>query len=484
MFKTIKNKFIFSTLVLILASVGIPSFFLFQQFKANFDQRSTLMIKTTIDVVMRGMYDAMTTEEHKDVQDIIKDISLNPGVDHIRVFNEKGKILYSSDESNIGKSMYEVGAHHMDDLNLDGNNISRFVNRGIYSVTESINNKPQCQQCHGEEEILAYLDIDTNLTQAENYFYTGSVHIIFLAMVIIVILFIIFYTVFNHLINKPLIHFNKAMNMVEDGEFDARLPAKKMDEIGTLEAHFNRMVKKLHLSQNQIEELHFEKLRHADKLVTLGELAAEMAHEINNPAAIILSRADYLQMETANNLNLKKYDDDLEVILKQIDRVSKITGNILKYSKKLPKNFQEIELIQIINESLNILEPILKKKNIKLIKRYEVEKALIFGDSVQIEQVLTNLVNNAIDAMSENGKLTIRIRLNQKKKIQLMITDDGEGIDDHNIKKIFAPFFTTKSGNKGTGLGLYIVNNICKNHNAVIEGESKLGVGTTFTIHF
>ncbi|MCK5032443.1 MAG: HAMP domain-containing histidine kinase [Calditrichia bacterium] len=484
MFKTIKYKFIFSTITLILIGVGIPSIFLINQFKENFEQRSKLMIKSTLDVVLQGMYDKMMSSDKKDVQNIIYEISQNESVDNIRVFNETGKILFASNADEIGKSMNEIAAHHMEDINLSDINISRLTDQGVYSVIEPINNKPQCQQCHGEGQILAYLDIDTNLTQAENYFHTGSVHFIFLAIIIIIVLFIIFYAVFNHLINKPLIRFNEAMDKVEKGEPDARLPAKKEDEIGTLEKHFNRMVNKLQLSQNKIEELHFEQLRHADKLVTLGELAAEMAHEINNPAAIIMSRADYLQMESENNSPLTNYKEDLGVIVNQIERVSKITQNILKYSKKLPKNFDKIELIQIINESTNILEPRLKKHKIKLIKDFKFDKVYIFGDAVQIEQVITNLVNNGIDAIGENGEMNIQVLKTEKQQVQIIISDTGRGIEKHIRDNIFSPFFTTKKRNKGTGLGLYIVKNICKNHNAEIECDSEPGKGTKFTITF
>lgn len=470
--------------MLTVISVSIPSIFLINQFRENFEQRSTVMLKSALDVVLRGINDKMLTEDHKNVQQILLDISQNETVDHIRIIDTNGTILFASDLAEVGSNVRKTSPHHVEDIKVDKMSISRLNDQGMYSAIQPINNNLPCQKCHGTNRILGYLDIDTNLTQAENYFYTGSVHIIFLAIVIILTLFVIFYIVFNKLINRPLQNFNEAMNKVKQGNLDVRLPAKITDEIGVLEGHFNGMVSKLRESQNKIEELHFEQLRHADKLVTLGELAAEMAHEINNPAAIIMSRADYLQLESANNTHLKEYDDDLGVILKQIVRVSKITGNILKYSKKLPKNFQEIELIQIINESLIILEPRLRKKNIELIKEFEIEKAPVFGDAVQIEQVLTNLVNNAIDAMKKNGKLVIQVRTNKEQQIQLRITDNGDGIDDHNKENIFSPFFTTKTGNKGTGLGLYIVNNICKNHNAEIKCESKLGLGTTFTITF
>ena len=103
---------------------------------------------------------------------------------------------------------------------------------------------------------------------------------------------------------------------------------------------------------------------------------------------------------------------------------------------------------------------------------------------IQIEQVVTNLVNNAIDALPKNGELKIEIQQTEKNEPLLIISDNGEGIDEHILDKIFSPFFTTKKGNKGTGLGLYIVNNICKNHNAEIKCKSVKGEGTEFIITF
>lgn len=484
MLRTIKSKFIFTTLLLIIVSAGIPSYFLMIQFRENFEQRSSIMIKAALDVVLRGIYDKMKTTDHKDVQAIMNDISQNPSVDHVRIINENAIVIYSSDSSENGRNLNDINPNHLTYELADSMRFTRITDEGIWSAVQPINNTLDCQQCHSQETNLGYIDIDTKLTQAESYFYTGSLHIYFLALLIIVILFLIFYIVFKKLIDNPLQIFIKTMQKIENGDLSASLPAIKNDEIGMLEKKFNKMVSKLNDSQNKIEEMHFEQLRHADKLVTLGELAAEMAHEINNPAAIVMSRADYLQMESDNNYQLANYKEDFDVIVNQTQRVSKITQNILKYSKKLPKNFEKIELIHILNESIKILEPRINKNKIKLIKDYKIENAFIFGDIVQIEQVLTNLVNNSIDAINGNGDIIIQVIKSENQEIILTISDDGHGIEDHIKEKIFSPFFTTKSGNKGTGLGLYIVNNICKNHNAEIECESTLNEGTTFIITF
>jgi two-component system NtrC family sensor kinase len=209
-----------------------------------------------------------------------------------------------------------------------------------------------------------------------------------------------------------------------------------------------------------------------------------MAHEINNPAGIVMSRTDFIQMDSEKYPQLKKYDEDFNVIINQINKISKITGNILKYSKKLPKQFQQADLKKICEETLNILGPRLAKKKITVEKHYQTDLPQVLGDSTQLEQVFTNLVNNAIDAMEIGGELTIRLQFVDSERILWSVSDNGAGMDKSISDLIFSPFFTTKAAEKGTGLGLYIVNNIIKNHNAEISCDSHLGQGTTFTILF
>jgi signal transduction histidine kinase len=244
------------------------------------------------------------------------------------------------------------------------------------------------------------------------------------------------------------------------------------------------MVRKLKSSKEKIEELHTEQLQRTDRLVTLGELTAEMAHEINNHSAIIMARADYLQLESNRNKDLVKYEEDLSAILHQTDVVSKITGNILKHSKKQPKLRQKLDLAEIVEECLYILKPVIVKHKVEIKKDYKIDNAIITGDQLDIEQVVMNLVNNAIDSIESEGLIGIGLDNNSKGNILLSITDNGSGIEDSVIDQIFLPFFTTKDPGKGTGLGLYIIKNICDKHSATINCKSKIGVGTTFKIEF
>ena len=485
MFKTIKSKFVTVTVLFILLSVGIPTTFLIYQFRENFRERSYIMIGTTIDVVISGITHSMLNEE-KNVEEIVSQYSENDYITHIRIFNNDGIILFSSHPSDINKKIDEVSPDH--DIAKKNYHrkmdISRVTND--YFVTEPIFNLPDCQRCHKEGNVIAYLDIDTNLSASETRFYTASTHMIYLAIAIIVILLIGFISFFNIFINKPVKKVIIALDAVEKGNLDAKISSKSEDEFGILANHFNRMTSHIKESHEKIEAMHFEQLQRADKLVTLGELAAEMAHEINNPTAVIMSRADYLQMEAEDNKHLKSYSEDLEVILNQSTKISKITGNILKYGKKRSKDFHKINLIQVVQETINILEPRFRKKGINVNLDIQCRDCNIFGDSSQCEQVVTNILNNAVDAIGQDGHISIILKPADKNNYccLLEIHDDGSGMDENTRKQIFSPFFTTKTADKGTGLGLYIVKNICQNHNAEISCESEVNSGTTFSILF
>lgn len=485
MFKSIKSKFIILSILFITLSVGIPLHFLVKQFRMNFEQRSELLLSTTLDMLYYGLDNAMMLGPEKDVQSIVEQINSMSQISHIRIFKENGDILYSNDEKEVGENLHVLYPNHIiEQFNTSNRReIKIDETRKAYAAFEPILNKPRCQGCHTEEKIIAYLDVDSHLTQAEINFYTGTFHLIFLGIAVIGLLIVGFIFLFNHFINNHIQTFIKALTNVEEGNLEARLPANRKDEFGVLNRHFNSMVSEIQSSREQIEELHFEQLRHVKKLVTVGELTAQMAHEINNYTAIIFSRTDYLLLESLKLEGLNKFKPDLDVIQNQISKVSKITSNILRHSKKLSSEFKEIDLVPTVNQSLQILEPFLPKKKIILSRNLKVDKAIINGDAQQIEELVINLVNNAVDAIEFDGVIKITLS-EENSSYKLEIKDSGSGISPETIKNIFSPFFTTKEVGKGTGLGLYIVNNICKNHKAEISVYSKINDGTSFKITF
>ena len=483
MLKTIKSKLIFFLIVFIVISTGIPIYILIQQFRENFNQRSVVMLDTTLEMLRYGLRISMLNQD-KNVQAVVDSISSSEIVDHIRIFNSEGKVLYSSNHNEINKNLALIAPQHVNTKNIQQKNIRLVTELGLYSVTEPILNGKECQSCHQSGETIAYLDIDTDFTKAETVFYTGSSHMFFLAIAGMIVLGLSIYLIFNYLINRPLKKLITSMDKVETGNYDVQLFEKKQDEIGTVYNHFNNMISKLKSSAEKIEELHFERLQRVNRLKTLGELTSQMAHEINNHTAIIMSRADYLELESNRKMDLKDYSEDFNVILDQTNKLSLITGNILRHSKKSKNIFEKVNLVDVINRGIQLLNPSLKKKNINFDLSLKVNNAFTLADPLQMEQVLINLVNNSIDAIEKNGQIKIELSDNPDSGLQLSIADNGCGIEKENISQIFSAFYTSKDQEKGTGLGLYIVKNICDNHNIIIDCESEPGKGTKFTLNF
>ena len=478
--KSIKTKFIFFALVLIILSLVIPGYFLISQFRENFNQRSVMMLEATLDLMNYTLDNAMLQGNQKNIQSMVDDLGRRKGIDHIRIISTDGKIDFASSRNDIGKGLRFIHP----DLNPDSLSSGRIslINNNEYHTFSPILNKSECRGCH-TTDIIAYLDVGADLTPAETKFYTGTRHMIFLGIAVLLIITAGFYFIFQSFINKPLQKLINAMREVKGGDLSAHLAVERDDEFGTVNRNFNLMVNRLHDSQEEISKLHFEQLQHADRLITLGELTSETAHEINNHTAIIMSRADYLSFEAEQNNNISGYTGDIRVILSQTEKISEITRNVLKHSKKTEKNFGEVDLSEVVENTLTTLHPMLKKRNIELSKSVLAGKAVIKGDALQLEQALTNLVINSLDAMDKDGSLIISLSSEHSCYV-LSVEDNGSGIDETIKDQIFSPFFTTKSGGKGSGLGLYIVRNICKNHNAVITVVSAEGKGTTFKITF
>ena len=484
MLHSVKSKFIFFSLFLILLTTVIPMYFLVIQLKSNFRERSEIMLHTTVDVVRYSLKLAMMTGKQKDLENIIQDISKREGVFHIRIFNKEGNVDYSSNPEEINKNIAVVAKEHSS-INVSKiKGIQKIVEGNMYSSLEPLRNEKICQNCHKEKETIAYLDINTGLTPSESTFYTGITHMIFVAWAFIIILILGLFLIFQKNIYKPLQKLNSAIKDVEKGNLKTKLNFKNENEITSVYKHFNEMTDKLEASREQIEQLHYEELQRANRLQTIGELTSQTAHEINNHIAIIMSRTEYLELECEKDKRFGIYKDDFETLLNQINNISSITKNILKYSKKDSKEIKEINIYKTAEEIISMVRPILKKKNIKMNNNSVGNKYLINADEIQIKQILTNLINNSVDAINENGNIELTIYENDKGKIVLNVKDDGCGIKQEIKEEIFSPFFTTKNSEDRTGLGLYIIKKICEMHKAEIDLISRENEETSFIITF
>lgn len=223
-----------------------------------------------------------------------------------------------------------------------------------------------------------------------------------------------------------------------------------------------------------------EALIRTERLASVGGLAGGVAHEINNPTGVIITRSDFLLRIAKEEKLSEDVIDDITAIRKQADRIARITSSLLSFSRQAPAQKGPVVITDIVSEALNLVEPGLKGSEVTITKQLAPDLPRIHGDKGKLEQVLVNLVKNAIDAMPRGGVVTVRAVKIGEKNIALSVSDTGTGMPPDVVAKIFEPFFTTKEVGKGTGLGLSIAYGIVAEHGGELSVSSVPGHGTEF----
>jgi len=223
-----------------------------------------------------------------------------------------------------------------------------------------------------------------------------------------------------------------------------------------------------------------------ERLASLGTMAVGVAHEINNPIAIINEAADWMRLllkrKELSEMPLKdEFETVLDKIDRAVDRTKRITHQLLQSVKNHDPVFYEVNLQELADESIGLVSGEAAERKISIVREMDRDPGSIWSDPYQLRQVLINLLTNALDATKAGGKITIRTESGGD-RVCVEVVDAGEGIPKENRDKIFEPFFTTKSPGKGTGLGLFVSRSIVEKLGGTIEFESRLGEGTVFRI--
>lgn len=270
---------------------------------------------------------------------------------------------------------------------------------------------------------------------------------------------------------KNLREMAQVSKRVAQGETDVRLPVSYGGEVGQVATEFNAMLDTLHATREQ--------LVHSENLASLGQLAAGVAHELNNPLGTILLYAESAQRECAED---DPHCADLAVIVKETKRCKRIVADLLNFSRQHQVIAQPTDINALLQELVEMAPRRIKTVSIPIVTEFEPGLPIIDADTAQLRQVFLNIMTNAVEAMPEGGTLTVRTRKGPAQMITVEIEDTGFGIPHENLGKLFTPFFTTKPIGKGTGLGLAISYGIIKMHRGQINVKSQVSQGTTFII--
>ncbi|MFY9397445.1 MAG: cache domain-containing protein [Desulfomonilia bacterium] len=270
----------------------------------------------------------------------------------------------------------------------------------------------------------------------------------------------------------------QATEAISSGNLEYQLPPGKSLGFDVLDEAFNNMARSLKDRDDRLQKA-FQRITRTERLAALGQMAAGVAHEINNPLGGIL---------LYSNLILEEMDDghpskeNMEKIIYQTNRCKKIVQNLLDFARTPSGDMRPININEVIVTSLNLVKDQSMFLGIKVRQDLSDNLPLVMGDSSRLEEVFLNLFVNASDAMDARGVLEISTWSSSTNAVKISIRDNGRGIDRAYLPHIFEPFFTTKDPGQGTGLGLSITYGIIQKHNGFIDVESEPGKGTTFII--
>jgi signal transduction histidine kinase len=286
----------------------------------------------------------------------------------------------------------------------------------------------------------------------------------------------------THLVTNPIQDLIVTMERAENG-LEARAHVRSTDDIGRLGVAFNSLIAKLERARRRVDRYHYEQMKRADRLASIGEMAAGIAHEIKNPLAGIAGVIQVLKRDIPAGDQRRAVLDE---VLSQVERMDKAVRNLLSFARPPEPKMTIVDINELIGKLLDFLAPHFAKHSITAERRLAAGLPWLTLDPDLIQQALINISLNAIQAMHEQGgKFIVETRSASTGegvpgKIEIVFKDSGNGISVENLGKIFNPFFTTRQ--QGTGLGLSITQRIVEQHNGEITVASEPGKGTTFTL--
>ncbi len=296
--------------------------------------------------------------------------------------------------------------------------------------------------------------------------------------------------------SRPIGELIQRIREIGRGRWEQRINASGNDEIASLAREFNLMSEELQQSyanfvREQGEKIKLERdLRHSERLASVGQLAAGLAHELGTPLNIISGRAEYLSRRPRSAEETK---DNLEVIRSQSDRIAGIIRRLLEFARRKEPNFRSVELRGFLDNIHHMLEHQLREKHIQVRLEAPPNLPRLHADPDLLQQVFLNLYSNALHALGNGGLIRIDAQVsdtaahdahvgNGAPRLRIIFEDNGTGIAREHLDRIFDPFFTTKDIGEGTGLGLSVTYGIIKDHAGDIRVESELGRYTRFII--
>jgi two-component system NtrC family sensor kinase len=494
----------------------------------SYQKEEQLLLKSMIlgaDQLSRAIssatWHAMLADQREAAYEIMQTIALKQGIDRIRIFNKEGRVVFSTTPAEsmqvdkTAETCYLCHAKNQPIAKVDVPSRSRIYwgsdgTRKLAMVTP-IYNESSCSDadCHAHPKditVLGVLDISLDLAQMDSEMKSVRQRVVLstIGLVLIVGLFVGVFA--ERFVDRPIQRLIEGTRAVSEMDLETPINVPAVGQLNELAQSFDMMRVRLRHALAELNEFALQleskikerteqldaanrKLVQSDRLASLGQLAASVAHEINNPIGGILTLSMLVQRilkeDGIPQERVPEVRQYLTQIVNETSRVGRIVTDLLAFSRRSKPQRMDANLNTIIRSTLSILNHKLKLMNVTLDQRLADALPSIQCDVSQMQQVLINLVMNGAEAMQSKGggSLIVATRFEARESVVLLeITDTGDGITADNLTKIFDPFFTTKGEGKGVGLGLAVVYGIVDAHKGDIDVKSEVGKGTTFHV--
>lgn len=475
------------------------------------DLVSQTMVSTT--------WNAMLEDRRESVYQMMENVGQQSSIEKVRIFNKAGRIMFSSgvDEGQI----VDISAEACDLCHAKGQPLVQVDvptrtrvfhlpdGSRVMGMVTPIYNEKSCSQasCHAHPEnvnVLGILDVTMPLDRVDHQMAELRFRSVLLSGVSVLVLafFVILFS--RRFVQQPVRKLIQATKAV--GSLDSEMPQDMVadDELGDLMRSFASMQERIRQSNLQIREftntlerrveertqrLHEteQKLIQSDRLASLGQLSASVAHEINNPLGGVINFSKLMQRLLKDGDIPQERMADFRVYLDHVVTETVRCGNIVRDLLVFARNSTPLracyDFNEIVRRTMSVIHHRLELGEVTPELDLADNLPKIMCDSSQVQQIVTNLVINAAEAM-EIGVVTVRTRfVPESRSLQLEVSDTGSGIPVENLPRIYDPFFSTKEEGQGTGLGLAVVYGIVESHGGQITVRSKAGQGTVFTVN-
>jgi len=438
------------------------------------------------DLLVRSLRHAMLRNDRESIGAAVRDLATGEDLTGFRIFNKDGVVAFSSDPSEAGRKVPTTddacrGCHAarrpLDTLARE-DRATTYRDAGgqrVFTLVEPLYNAPDCSSapCHvhpPSQKVLGVVDLTLSLRRLDAAMDRFREGVLVGALLLVLGLSAVVLLLLMALVTRPVRRLVRGIQQVSSGNLDARVEDLGETELGEVARAFNEMTARLKETRGRLLQ--------TERLGVVGRLAAGVAHEINNPLTGVMLIAGNLREGMDPQDPRHK---DLETLFQQAARAREIVKGLLDFARQARPNWSRASLDVPVEQAMEMVRHLALKQGVELGMEGPALPEMRL-DVARMQQVLVNLMVNALDAMPDGGRLWVRKGIDgDGKVVWVEVSDTGTGIRPEDLPHLFEPFFTTKEG-KGTGLGLSISWGIVGDHGGHIDVASRPGEGTTFRV--